>query len=289
LLISVIIPVWNDENRISLCLDALKKQSIGLENFEVIVVDNASTDGTSKVLKNYPWVTILYEPEAGSYVARNRAVNVARGEYLAFTDSDCIPSLVWLEACLKCAEQHQNFGVIAGEVSFFQPQESLVEQCAIDFENMFSMDQKVNSKNGVSITANFFVKSETVRDLGGFNRKLKSGGDHALSRDIYASGKQVIHCAEGVVSHPARNIQELLIKRRRVIGGSWDESSSQNKLSIFIWRATKLLTKRQIQVVITKKVTFRRKPALMWLLIRIYCVSLSEIMRLSNGGASSRS
>ncbi|WP_272995638.1 glycosyltransferase family A protein [Paraglaciecola agarilytica] len=289
MLISVIIPVWNDEKRISFCLDALSEQTIGLDNFEVFVVNNASTDGTAKVLEAYPWITVLYESKEGSYVARNRAIGLAKGEYLAFTDSDCIPSKSWLQACVNCASQHSDFGVIAGKVAFFEALDSHVEQSALDFETLFSMDQKINSQSGVSITANFFVKREVVLSLGGFNASLKSGGDHALSKRIFALGKPVIYCADGVVSHPARNIKELLNKRRRVIGGSWDDSQSKNKVFTFTWRATKLLLKRQFKVILTGKVTFKSKPSISWLLIRIYFVSLSEIFRLSNGGISSRS
>lgn len=289
LVVSVIIPVWNDAERIKLCLDALYEQSIGREKFEVIVVDNASTDGTAEVLTSFPWVTSLYEPQAGSYVARNRALNTAKGEYLAFTDSDCIPAVNWLESCLQTAQMHPNFGVVAGDVRFFQPDGQLVEQSAIDFENMFSMDQKINSQNGVSITANFFVKRKTVANLGGFNATLKSGGDHELSKRIHNSHLPVIYCEHGTVYHPARNINELLIKRRRVIGGTWDENKGQNKSFLFIWRATKLLIKRQLLVIVTGEIPLKRKVPLLGLLIRIYSVSLSEILRLSRGGISSRS
>ena len=287
--ISVIIPVWNDAERIKLCLDALYEQSLGREKFEVIVVDNASTDGTKEVLTSYPWVKTLYEPQAGSYVARNRALNSAKGEYLAFTDSDCIPADNWLESCLESAQAHPNFGVIAGDVRFFQPSGLVIEQSAIDFENMFSMDQKINSQNGVSITANFFVKRETVANFGGFNASLKSGGDHELSRRIHNSHLPVIYCEDGPVYHPARNISELLIKRKRVIGGTWDENKGKNKLFLFIWRATKLFIKRQLLVVVAGEIPLKRKALLLGLLIRIYSVSISEILRLSSGGISSRS
>lgn len=289
MLITVIIPVWNDEKRISLCLDALHKQSIGVDSFEVIVVDNASTDGTSEALKAYPWITVLYEPEPGSYGARNRAINDASGEYLAFTDSDCIPAQTWLEACLACAQKHPGFGVVAGDVTFFEATEASVEQSAIDFETMFSMDQKINSQNGVSITANFFVQRKTVHHFGGFNQKLKSGGDHELSKRIYDSGRAVIFCQEGYVAHPARNINELLIKRRRVIGGSWDRQQTRAKPILFAWQATKLIVKRTLQVIFTTKIRLNRKPALLWLLCRIYGTSLAEITRLFVGGTSTRS
>jgi glycosyltransferase involved in cell wall biosynthesis len=90
-LLSVIVPVWNDESRIGQCIDALKRQSLDSALFEIIVVDNGSTDSTATVVSRYTNVVLLYEPQPGSYAARNTGLRHARGEYVAFTDSDCVP------------------------------------------------------------------------------------------------------------------------------------------------------------------------------------------------------
>ncbi|MFQ3189354.1 MAG: glycosyltransferase involved in cell wall biosynthesis [Paraglaciecola sp.] len=288
-LVSVIIPVWNDQDKIKLCLDALKKQSIGNSKLEVIVVDNASTDNTAKVLEDFDWIQVLYEPTPGSYVARNTALKVAKGKYLAFTDSDCVPDSNWLEKCLICAEQQPDFGVIAGEVRFFQPIGKSVEQSADDYETLFSMNQKINSKNGVSITANFFSKNSVVQKYGGFNSNLKSGGDHELSKKISDDGKPIVFCKEAFVLHPSRNIKELLVKRRRVIGGSWDRQLVNGSTVNFFWLATKLFIKRTILATINQKLDLHRKCALVSLLLKIFIVSCSEIIRLKKGGDSVRS
>ena len=89
--ISVIIPVWNSPDLLAKCLAALAVQSYPRERYEVLVVDNGSTDSTAAVARNYPFVTLLSEPVPGAYRARNRGLAAARGEYVAFTDADCIP------------------------------------------------------------------------------------------------------------------------------------------------------------------------------------------------------
>lgn len=288
-LVSVIIPVWNDASRIRLCIDALLKQKLDMNSFEVIVVDNASTDDTFKVLSEYPQITLLSEKRPGSYVARNKALKIAKGKYLAFTDSDCIPSENWLAECLRVAEAQSSIGVIAGDMRFFIDKNDKVEQRALDFETMFSMNQKINSQNGVSITANFFALKEIIIQFDGFNADLKSGGDHELSKRISDAGYETLFCQDGYVMHPARNVAELLVKRKRVIGGSWDREKNILKPLKFAWQAIKLFVKRTFQTLVSNKLSVSRKLGLIGLLFQIFYTSIIEIIRLAFGGISARS
>ena len=68
--ISVIIPVWNSPDLLAKCLAALAVQSYPRERYEVLVVDNGSTDSTAAVARNYPFVTLLSEPVPGAYLYR---------------------------------------------------------------------------------------------------------------------------------------------------------------------------------------------------------------------------
>jgi glycosyltransferase involved in cell wall biosynthesis len=94
---SVIVPVWNGEARIGQCIEALKNQTLRADLFEIIVIDNGSTDSTVSVVARHSDVILLQEPQPGSYAARNAGLTRARGEYVAFTDSDCTPQKDWLE------------------------------------------------------------------------------------------------------------------------------------------------------------------------------------------------
>jgi glycosyltransferase involved in cell wall biosynthesis len=88
--ISVIIPAWNEAVRVERLLQALAAQTLDSSLFEVIVIDNGSTDGTADAARKFP-VTVLEEPQPGSYRARNAGLAQVRGEYVAFTDADCTP------------------------------------------------------------------------------------------------------------------------------------------------------------------------------------------------------
>jgi glycosyltransferase involved in cell wall biosynthesis len=92
--ISVIIPVKNIAGKIEPCLKAVFAQS--LPPHEVIVVDGRSTDGTVEQAQKFP-VKVFYQDYGAAGAARQIGVEHAEGEYLAFTDGDCIPGRDWLK------------------------------------------------------------------------------------------------------------------------------------------------------------------------------------------------
>src|SRR5690606_33493940 len=95
--ISVIIPTYHDWARLILCVEALKNQSFPQEDFEVLIVNNDPLDKVPAGFPIFPNFSIINEEKPGSYAARNSAIKIAKGEILAFTDSDCIPDKDWLQ------------------------------------------------------------------------------------------------------------------------------------------------------------------------------------------------
>jgi len=96
LLISVIVPVYNAERTIGACLDALLRQSVERESYEIIVVDDGSTDATPGIVTERPSVRLVRQDNAGPAAARNLGARQARGEILLFTDDDCVPAPDWI-------------------------------------------------------------------------------------------------------------------------------------------------------------------------------------------------
>ena len=95
-MISVIVPVYNGEDTLGDCLVALQAQSLPSEQYEVIVVDDGSTDRTTEIARRHG-VRLFRQSNAGPAVARNRGAQAARGEILLFTDADCEPASDWIE------------------------------------------------------------------------------------------------------------------------------------------------------------------------------------------------
>ena len=97
-LVSVIVPVYNRGEAIGKCIKSLLAQEYPKKKLEIIIVDNNSNDKTKDTIKKYP-VKYLLEKEKGSYAARNKGIEHAKGEIIAFTDSDCIADKQWV-SCL---------------------------------------------------------------------------------------------------------------------------------------------------------------------------------------------
>jgi cellulose synthase/poly-beta-1,6-N-acetylglucosamine synthase-like glycosyltransferase len=219
--ISVVIPVWNSPGLLAKCLTALSAQSYPRDRYEVVVVDNGSTDTTADIARNYPCIAVLSEPIAGSYRARNLGLKSARGEYVAFTDADCIPDSEWLTAGARAAQRYPSAGVLAGHIQLVRTSGS--SRACEKYETLFSFNQARNvARYGVCTTANWLSPRNLLVELGGFDATLKSGGDSKFARQIHATGHPIVYVPEMLVQHPMRGtLQELAKKQRRVVGGRW--------------------------------------------------------------------
>jgi len=95
--ISVVVPFHNVEAYIEDCIEALLSQTYPRDCYEIIMVDNNSTDRSAEIAGRYPHIRLLRESKAGAYAARNRGIAEASGAIIALTDSDCAPRADWLE------------------------------------------------------------------------------------------------------------------------------------------------------------------------------------------------
>jgi glycosyltransferase involved in cell wall biosynthesis len=218
--VSIVVPVWNGEATIGACLAAIEAQRYPRERIQLIVVDNGSTDSTLAILERHPGLTLLHEPEPGSYNARNRGLQVADGEFLAFTDADCQPEPDWLANAVAAALADPGAGVVGGRIELFSTEGH--SELSRLYENLLSFDQQNYIRHGHCATANWLSPRALIESLGGFDGRLKSGGDFELSQRVRASGRTIVYCAGMVVRHPCRgSFGALLGKRRRTTGGQW--------------------------------------------------------------------
>jgi len=89
--VSIVIPAYNAEKILGKCLRAVCGQDVPQRDVEVIVVDDGSTDATPEVAESFG-VRVLRRPNGGAGAARNAGWRAAKGEWVAFTDSDCMPA-----------------------------------------------------------------------------------------------------------------------------------------------------------------------------------------------------
>ena len=178
-LISVIIPAFNEEKNIRQLLLGLAHQVQPSGSFEVLLVNNGSTDGTLNVVRglkfpgNYK-LRIIDELKKSSYAARNLGVQESvRSQYVVFIDADCLPRKDWLCKGIQTMED-LNADLVGGHVEFkFSDRPSSAEM--VDSFTNLQMQHGIEV-GGYCRTANLFVK-RSVFDTIGLFREVQSGED----------------------------------------------------------------------------------------------------------------
>lgn len=173
--VSVVIPAYNAAATLKLCLDSLEGLDYPKDRFEILLIDNGSTDTTLEIASHYN-LTVLHENTAqSSYAARNKGILAAKGDLIAFTDADCIVTSEWLKN-LTLFWDEKDFGCFAGEIQAYQP-ETLIEKFS-DRENI--LRQKCTMECPYlpyPQTANAAYRSDVFQKVGIFIPEMTSGGD----------------------------------------------------------------------------------------------------------------
>jgi len=211
--VSVIIPHYRDLGGLDLCLRALGRQTYPLSDFEVIVADNNSPEGeaaVAEVIAGRARLTVVREKGAGP--ARNGGVALARGDILAFTDSDCVPEAEWLAEGLAGLE---GYDFVGGRVTVLV--DDLARMSAAEaFERVFAFDFKTYiTKKGFTGAGNLFCSRTVFDQVGGF--RVGVSEDVEWSHRARGKGLRLGYVPRAIVGHPARrNWEELWGKWRRV-------------------------------------------------------------------------
>jgi glycosyltransferase involved in cell wall biosynthesis len=219
--VSVVIPVHNSAAELRLCLAALERQTCPRDAYEIIVVDNASTESLAAVRRDFPGVRWATESRPGSYAARNRGLALATGEIVAFTDADCRPHADWIEqgaAALATA----GATLAGGHVELTGPADrplnayELIEMSTSALGNQ----RRTIETFGYAVTANLFTYRAVFARVGPFDATLRSSGDREWTQRAVRRGERLVYAANAAVDHPRRgSFCFHATKRRRLMGG----------------------------------------------------------------------
>jgi biofilm PGA synthesis N-glycosyltransferase PgaC len=191
--LSVIIPARNEEKNIGELLKALREQTYPKEFFEVIVIDDHSTDKTTEIVAGFPGVKLLTltDNAINSYKKKaiEKGIAAAYGEWMVTTDADCIPPREWLLTIAACNEK-TNAGFIVAPVVFNCNSSAVQVFQAMDFMVLqgitgASVHKKIHSMcNG----ANLAYEKNLFNEVGGFTDidHIASGDDMLLMHKIAA-------------------------------------------------------------------------------------------------------
>lgn len=220
--VTVIIPVYNDSERLQRCLTLLENQSYPKNLYEVLVVDNNSTEDLRPIVTKFSQANYIFEGTPGSYSARNKGLAIAKGEILGFTDSDCSPAHHWIKKGVAQILKHPDCGFVAGQINFSFKEPENPNPIELYDSLYFLQQEKYVRENHFGATANLFTTPAIFNTVGLFNAALKSGGDREWGQRVYAAGYQQIYAANVEISHPARSsFEEINRKLCRVYKGSF--------------------------------------------------------------------
>ena len=195
-LISAIICTHNREQYLGAAIDSLLAQTI--ESYEIIVVDNASTDGTAEIVKSRlsnpddskVQVRYVLESTLGLSVARNAGAEAAKGQILAYLDDDAEASEGWLAALVAVFEKEEKVAIAGGKVTLIWPPNAHPPTWLSDDlssglgaydlgDELIYIQQPALTPRGL----NYAIRKHFLQDVGGFDANLGRVGKNLLSNE----------------------------------------------------------------------------------------------------------
>ncbi|MFH1990288.1 MAG: glycosyltransferase family 2 protein [Patescibacteria group bacterium] len=208
--LSFVIPAYNEEDLIGECLNSVLKQAVNRPGeIEVIVVNNASTDGTGEVASSFSGVIVIDEPKKGLVNARHAGFLASKGDLIANIDADTILTPGWVDKVLKAFLGNPNLVALSGPHIFHDLSRTFNLWVRLFYGIAFTsylLNRFVFRAGSMLQGGNFIVKRAALEKIGGYNLKFDFYGEdsdiamrlHPLgdvkftfSLPIYVSGRRI--------------------------------------------------------------------------------------------------
>ena len=195
--ITIAICTYNRSDALERCLGALAEQTCAKTRFDVLVVDNASTDDTPAVARRFeqrsPAFRYVYEPVQGLARARNRALSQCESDILGFTDDDAIPNRDWVDSILETFRRlPEVYAAIGGEIEPLWEHERpqwLDDEMLRALSARLGWDTRERELKSVEwiCEVNCAYRTKVLSRYGGFPENLGRKGDLLLSGENYVN------------------------------------------------------------------------------------------------------
>ncbi len=185
-IISVVIPARNEAEHLPSCLAALRHQREA-PSFELIVVDNGSTDETALVAQRFG-ARVISERRPGVAQARQTGFAAARGEIIASTDADSVVPPSWLGRLMHALHRHPDAVAVGGPVRYSFAEPILTEAFDRTIPILHAVDRWLHDGRPHLIGANFAVRRSAFEIIGGFRTDLELAEDLDLSHRLHSVG-----------------------------------------------------------------------------------------------------
>lgn len=238
--ISVLVPVRDDLEGLSVTLDSLAVVDTGDHEVEVIVCNDGGPQTVSDLARKFGCRVVELQVNCGSYAARNAGLQVATGDILAFVDADQRVDKGWLLAGVEAMDKADYIG---GSIVIELP-ENPTAWHYYDRLAAFPLYYYLDRRH-FAPTANLFVWRRVFEQIGCFEEALKSGGDREFGVRVHRADFKMAHCAQAITFHPARDFYEQATKVARVARGA-------TELEYLVWKRPWTLVFRQALVALLK-------------------------------------
>ncbi len=218
---SVIVPTKNGAGRLPDLFAALAEQTVGPDAFEVVLVDDGSTDDTAAVAEAHGARVVRSPQSLGPGAASNLGVAHANAEAIAFTDDDTIPAPDWIERGLAALDASPS-GLVGGHIELLLAEHPTVP-ALVDYGRGY-LDQEGYVADGFAATANLWARRAVLQELEGFNAGAAwQTHDRDFGERARAAGLTIVYAADTVVAHPTRDRARDLAKvaYRLGLGAAW--------------------------------------------------------------------
>lgn len=284
MIISVIIPVFRDWERLKTCLDLLAEQTADFDSFQVIVVNNDPSQEVP-ILNQTPFQLILVEePSPGSYAARNKGIELSTGQALLFTDSDCRPTSNWISQAIQLLNS-SPFDLFAGKIDVVGP----AGNSFVDFDKAFAFpNERYVREENFGVTANLLVRKQVFQKIGGFNATLFTGGDSEFCNRAIREGFTITFSPDLIIYHPARESWKELKTKAIRFGGRLPKSESRLVVLAKLLGKFRIRTTDMKQIWGRNEIPFKQKLIFSNLRIRLRWVEAMESVQVFLGKTAGR-
>lgn len=237
--LSVVIPTYHRNDLLALCLDRLAPtvQSISNSIYEVIVTDDGIKDtAQALLLEKYPWAKWIEGPQKGPAANRNNGAKHALGNWLVFTDDDCLPEPMWLLSYFEGIVKNPNVQVFEGKTI-----------CKLGLKSPLET-APINENGGFLWSCNFAIKKSVFELLHGFNTNFPFPNmeDVDFRERIKKNEMRFIFISNAIIDHPPRRMK---------LG---KELAKQHESNYFYWK--KIEKRRYVNFYLIKEILkFRLK------------------------------
>lgn len=222
--VSIIIPVLNAVDEVPACLDALRAQDYPTDRYEIIVVDNGSSDGTFELLQQ-SGVSVLQRSERGRAKALNAGVQHARGEIICTTDISCQADANWLRTIVVSFDD-PTVACVAGEIK----QLAGIENAVTRFQartNYMSPMRALNRKHLPFLPfadgANASFRRSVFDQIGWFEESFSKGADVEICYRLFVlTPHKILFNYDAVVWEPGEPTLRALLYQRYRMGIGWN-------------------------------------------------------------------